>query len=152
MWSRVDELLELTGLVAFADSLVSELSTGTRRIVDIACGLAERPRVLLLDEPATGISSHETERLGPLLRWLRDTTGTALVVVEHELGLVSEVADRLVAMEAGSVVASGPPAGVVAHPRVIASYLGTDRSVETSPESAARSLLGSIEPQIRGDQ
>jgi branched-chain amino acid transport system ATP-binding protein len=152
MWSRVDELLELTGLVAFADSLVSELSTGTRRIVDIACGLAERPRVLLLDEPATGISLHETERLGPLLRWLRDATGTALVLVEHELGLVSEVADRLVAMEAGSVVASGRPADVVTHPRVVASYLGTDRSVDTTPESAARSLLGSTEPQIRGDQ
>jgi branched-chain amino acid transport system ATP-binding protein len=125
MWSRVDELLELTGLVAYADSLVSELSTGTRRIVDVACGLAEGPRVLLLDEPATGISLHETERLGPLLRWLRDTTGTALVLVEHELGLVSEVADRLVAMEAGSVVASGSPPDVVAHPRVVASYLGT---------------------------
>lgn len=152
MWSRVDELLELTGLVAFADSLLSELSTGTRRIVDIACGLAAGPRVLLLDEPATGISLHETERLGPLLRWLRDTTGTALLLVEHELGLVSEVADRLVAMEAGSVVASGPPAEVVAHPRVVASYLGTERSVDTTPESAARSLLGSTDPHIRGDE
>jgi ABC-type branched-subunit amino acid transport system ATPase component/branched-subunit amino acid ABC-type transport system permease component len=147
MWSRVDELLELTGLVAFADSPVSELSTGTRRIVDIACGLAEGPRVLLLDEPATGISLHETERLGPLLRWLRDTTGTALLVVEHELGLVSEVADRLVAMEAGSVVVSGPPADVVGHPRVVASYLGTDPAVETS----ARSLLGSTDPHVSGE-
>ena len=152
MWSRVDELLELTGLVSFADSLVSEMSTGTRRIVDITCGLAEGPRVLLLDEPATGISLHETERLGPLLRWLRDTTGTALLLVEHELGLVSEVADRLVAMDAGSVVASGPPADVVAHPRVVASYLGTDRSADSTPESAARSLLGSTEPRVRGDQ
>ncbi len=151
MWSRVDELLELTGLVAFADSLVSELSTGTRRIVDIACGLAEGPRVLLLDEPATGISLHETERLGPLLRWLRDTTGTALVLVEHELGLISEVADRLVAMEAGSVVASGPPTDVVSDPRVLASYLGTDPSVATTPESTARSLLDPTDPPVRGE-
>jgi ABC-type branched-subunit amino acid transport system ATPase component/ABC-type branched-subunit amino acid transport system permease subunit len=145
MWSRVDDLLELTGLAALADALVSELSTGTRRILDIACGLAQGPRVLLLDEPATGITLHETEQLGPLLRWLRDTTGTALLIVEHELGLVSEVADRLVAMEAGSVVASGRPPDVVADPRVIASYLGTERQVQATPGSAARALLGGEE-------
>ena len=141
----VDELLELTGLTTRADMLVSELSTGTRRVLDIACGLAQRPRVLLLDEPATGISTHEIEQLGPLLRWLRETTGTALVIVEHELGLVSSVADRLVAMEAGSVVAAGPPADVVANPRVVASYLGTDRAVPATPGSAARALLGGEE-------
>ncbi len=145
MWSRVDDLLELTGLGAFADALVSELSTGTRRILDIACGLAQGPRVLLLDEPATGISMHETEQLGPLLRWLRDTTGTALLIVEHELGLVSAVADRLVAMEAGSALAAGSPTDVVADPRVIASYLGTDRPVAATPGSAARVLLGGDE-------
>jgi ABC-type branched-subunit amino acid transport system ATPase component/ABC-type branched-subunit amino acid transport system permease subunit len=145
MWSRVDDLLELTGLAALTDALVSELSTGTRRILDIACGLAQGPRVLLLDEPATGITLHETEQLGPLLRWLRDTTGTALLIVEHELGLVSEVADRLVAMEAGSVVASGRPRDVVADPRVIASYLGTERQVQATPGSAARALLGGEE-------
>jgi branched-chain amino acid transport system ATP-binding protein len=145
MWSRVDELLELTGLGAFADALVSELSTGTRRVLDIACGLAQGPRVLLLDEPATGITLHETEQLGPLLRWLRDTTGTALLIVEHELGLVSEVADRLVAMEAGSVLASGRPPDVVGDPRVIASYLGTERQVQATPGSAARALLGGEE-------
>ncbi len=145
MWSRVDELLELTGLGAFADALVSELSTGTRRVLDIACGLAQGPRVLLLDEPATGITLHETEQLGPLLRWLRDTTGTALLIVEHELGLVSEVADRLVAMEAGSVLASGRPPDVVGDPRVIASYLGTEREVQATPGSAARALLGGEE-------
>jgi branched-chain amino acid transport system ATP-binding protein len=150
MWSRVDELLELTGLGAFTDALVSELSTGTRRVLDIACGLAQGPHVLLLDEPATGISLHETEQLGPLLRWLRDTTGTALLIVEHELGLVSAVADRLVAMEAGSVVAAGPPDEVVADPRVVASYLGTERTVAATPWSAARALLGSTEPGVGG--
>jgi branched-chain amino acid transport system ATP-binding protein len=150
MWSRVDELLELTGLGDFADALVSELSTGTRRVVDIACGLAQEPQVLLLDEPATGISQHETEQLGPLLRSLRDTTGTALLIVEHELGLVSAVADHLVAMEAGSVVTTGLPPDVVADPRVVASYLGTDRLVAADPGSAARAILGSTEPQLRG--
>ena len=88
---------------------------------------------------------HETEQLGPLLRWLRDTTGTALLIVEHELGLVSAVADRLVAMEAGSALAAGSPADVVADPRVIASYLGTDRPVAATPGSAARALLGGDE-------
>jgi branched-chain amino acid transport system ATP-binding protein len=150
MWSHVDELLELTGLGTFADALVSELSTGTRRVLDIACGLAQAPHVLLLDEPATGISQHETEQLGPLLRWLRDSTGTALLIIEHELGLVSSVADRLVAMEAGSVVAAGPPLDVVADPRVVASYLGTERPLAATPESAARALLGSTEPRVGG--
>jgi branched-chain amino acid transport system ATP-binding protein len=141
MWSRVDELLEMTGLTAFADALVSELSTGTRRVVDIACGLAQRPRVLLLDEPATGISLQETERLGPLLGWLRDTTATALVIVEHEVGWVSALADRLVAMEAGSVVAAGDPRDVISHPRVVASYLGTEQPAGTAPGTGARGLL-----------
>ena len=152
MWSRVEELLELTGLTSFADKLVSELSTGTRRVVDIACGMAEGPSVLLLDEPATGVSQHETEELAPLLRWLRDSTGTALLVVEHNLALISAVADRVVAMEAGSAIATGAPAQVVAHPRVVASFLGTDQPLATSAESAARALLGSTGPTGRGDR
>ena len=74
---RVDELIELMGFGAFADKFVSELSTGSRRIVDLACILAHEPRVILFDEPSSGIAQRETEALGPLLLRIRDTPAPA---------------------------------------------------------------------------
>jgi branched-chain amino acid transport system ATP-binding protein len=130
---RVQELLELLGLTAFRQSFVRELSTGTRRIVDLACLLAHRPSVILLDEPSSGIAQREAEALAPLLRQIRDATGAALVVVEHDMPLVRSVADRLVAMDQGAVVADGLPDHVLQHPAVVAAYLGTnDAAIERS--------------------
>lgn len=119
-----DDLVELTGLISFRHKLMSELSTGTRRIVDIACVLAQRPRILLLDEPSTGIAQRDVEALGPLLKWIQSESGVSLLLVEHDMSLVAAVADRIVALEAGSVIADGPCANVLADPVVIASYLG----------------------------
>jgi branched-chain amino acid transport system ATP-binding protein len=127
--ARVDELLELLGLGAFRQTFVRELSTGTRRILDLACLLAHRPSVVLLDEPSSGIAQREAEALAPLLRRIRDATGAALVVVEHDMPLVRAVADRLVAMDQGAVVAVGPPDLVLHHPAVVAAYLGTNDAV-----------------------
>lgn len=125
---RVDELVELLGLGDFRGKFVGELSTGTRRIVDIACSLAHRPTVLLLDEPSSGVAQRETEALGPVLLGVAEQTGASLLVVEHDMPLITGIADRLVALEAGRVVASGPCEDVLADPRVLASYLGTDLS------------------------
>jgi branched-chain amino acid transport system ATP-binding protein len=122
---RVDELLELLGLGRYRSTFVRELSTGTRRIVDLACLLAHRPSVILLDEPSSGIAQRETEALGPLLRRIRRETGAALVVIEHDMPLLRSVVDRLVAMDQGSVIADGPTAEVLHDPAVVASYLGT---------------------------
>jgi branched-chain amino acid transport system ATP-binding protein len=122
---RVDELLELLGIGDFRDKLVRELSTGSRRVVDLACVLAHGPDVLLLDEPSSGIAQRETEALGPLLLRIRDETGATLLVVEHDITLLGAVADRCIAMDLGAVVTSGSTSDVLAHPRVLESYQGT---------------------------
>jgi ABC-type branched-subunit amino acid transport system ATPase component len=122
----VEELVELMGLGAFKQKLTGELSTGTRRIVDLACILAQEPKVLMLDEPSGGVAQKETEALGPLLLRIRDHTGCSLLIIEHDMPMVSSICDRLVALELGGVIAEGPPGEVLAHPAVIASYLGTD--------------------------
>ena len=124
---RVSELIDLLGLRPHANKLTSELSTGMRRIVELACLLAAEPKVLLLDEPSAGVAQRETEALGPLLVRIRDRTGAALVVIEHDMPLLSSICDRLVALELGRVIAEGPPGSVLADERVVASYLGTDQ-------------------------
>ncbi|MHB8463314.1 MAG: ATP-binding cassette domain-containing protein [Acidimicrobiales bacterium] len=124
----VDELVELMGLGAFRQKLTGELSTGTRRIVDLACILAQDPEVLMLDEPSGGVAQKETEALGPLLLRIRERTGCSLLVIEHDMPMVSSICDRLVALELGGVIAEGRPDEVLAHPAVIASYLGTEET------------------------
>jgi branched-chain amino acid transport system ATP-binding protein len=122
----VDRLIEEFGLSAYRHRPTGSLSTGTRRIVELACVMAHAPQVMLLDEPSGGVAQRETEALGPLLRKLRDQTGCAMLVVEHDMTLLSSICDRLIALELGSVIAEGAPAEVLSHPAVIASYLGTD--------------------------
>ncbi len=128
---RVDELIELMGLGDYRHSFVHELSTGTRRVVDLACLVAHRPSVILLDEPTSGIAQREVEALAPVIRRLRDEMGASLVIVEHDIPFVSDVSDRLLALEQGQVIATGPPADVLAHPDVIESYLGTNGAAIT---------------------
>jgi branched-chain amino acid transport system ATP-binding protein len=126
---RVEELIELMGLGAFRSKFLRELSTGSRRIVDLACVVAHRPTVILFDEPSSGIAQRETEALTPLLLRIRDGLGAALLVIEHDMPLVTSVADRLVAMDQGRVIATGAPDEVLRHPDVVASYLGTNADV-----------------------
>ena len=127
--ARVDELVELLGLEAYRSKFVHELSTGSRRIVELGCLIAHRPTVILLDEPSSGIAQRETEALGPVLLRLRDQLGASLLVIEHDMPLIATVSDRLVAMDLGRTIAEGPPNAVLDHPDVIAAYLGTTASV-----------------------
>jgi ABC-type branched-subunit amino acid transport system ATPase component len=136
VWQKVEELIELMGLGAFREKLTGELSTGSRRIVDLACILAQEPKVLLLDEPSGGVAQKETEALGPLLRRVRAHTGCSILVVEHDMPLLRSICDRMIALELGGVIAEGTPEEVLEHPRVIESYLGTDES--TINRSGAR--------------
>jgi ABC-type branched-subunit amino acid transport system ATPase component/MFS family permease len=129
---RVEELLELLGIGDFRDKLVRELSTGSRRVVDLACLLAHEPSVLLLDEPSTGIAQREAEALGPLLERVRDETGASLLLVEHDLPLLLRTADRLVALDLGVVIADGAPGEVVLDDAVVASYIGTTAAAARS--------------------
>jgi ABC-type branched-subunit amino acid transport system ATPase component len=127
--ARVDELVALLGLEAYRSKFVHELSTGSRRIVELGCLIAHRPTVILLDEPSSGIAQRETEALGPVLLRLRDQLGASLLVIEHDMPLIATVSDRLVAMDLGRTIVDGPPNAVLDNPDVIAAYLGTTASV-----------------------
>jgi branched-chain amino acid transport system ATP-binding protein len=135
---RVDELIALLGLELFRSKFVRELSTGTRRVVDLACLLAHRPSVILLDEPSSGIAQREAEALAPMLLRIRDHTGASLVVIEHDIPLIRMVSDRLIAMDQGAVISSGDPAHVLTDELVVESYLGrTEAAIHRSGALAA---------------
>ncbi|HEY1828445.1 MAG TPA: ATP-binding cassette domain-containing protein [Acidimicrobiales bacterium] len=138
---RVDEVLELMGLGDFTEKLAGELSTGTRRILELACVMAQQPRVVLLDEPSAGVAQRETEAMGPLLQRVQRETGCSLLVIEHDMPLLSAICNRLIALELGEVIATGRPAEVLAHPAVIASYLGMDDTA-INRSGPAPSLVG----------
>jgi branched-chain amino acid transport system ATP-binding protein len=121
---RVDELLERFGLADRRDAFVRELSTGMRRILDLACVLAGRPRVLLLDEPTAGMARAEADALAPLLRTIRGDFGTTMIVIAHDLTLLHAVADRVIVLDVGAVIADGAPDVVVHDPQVVAAYIG----------------------------
>jgi ABC-type branched-subunit amino acid transport system ATPase component len=122
---RAERLIELLELGAYRDKFVKELSTGLRRIVDLACVLATEPQVLLLDEPSSGIAQAEAEGLAPLLRRVRFETGCSILIIEHDMPLISAVSDELIALEQGRFVTRGRPADVLEDERVVESYLGT---------------------------
>ena len=122
---RAEKLIELLELGAYRDKFVKELSTGLRRIVDLACVLATEPQVLLLDEPSSGIAQAEAEGLAPLLRRVRFETGCSILIIEHDMPLISAVSDELIALNQGRFVTRGRPAEVLEDERVVESYLGT---------------------------
>ena len=123
---RVDELLDLFGLDRYAENLVSELSTGSRRLVDLAAVVAHQPSVVLLDEPSSGVAQREVEAMVGLLRTVRDRLDATMLVVEHDIAFIAELADRLVAMDRGTVLTSGSPRDVLASPVVVEAFLGSD--------------------------
>ncbi|HEX9888396.1 MAG TPA: ATP-binding cassette domain-containing protein, partial [Nitriliruptorales bacterium] len=130
-WTVAD-LVELLGLGAYRDKPVRDLSTGTRRIVDLGMVIAHDPALLLLDEPSSGIAQRETEALGPLLRDIQRETGCSLLVIEHDMPLITGISDRLIAMDLGHPIAEGTPREVVEHPQVVAAYLGGDVATITA--------------------
>ncbi|HEY1635469.1 MAG TPA: ABC transporter ATP-binding protein [Acidimicrobiales bacterium] len=121
------DLCRMMGLQAYENKFCAELSYGTLRLVELAAIMALKPKFLLLDEPSSGISQKETEQLLPLLRDVRTATGSTILIIEHDMPLIMQLSDRIYAMAAGTVIASGAPDEVQADPAVIESYLGTSR-------------------------
>jgi ABC-type branched-subunit amino acid transport system ATPase component len=120
------ELIDFLGLGRYADRFVAELSTGTRRIVELAALLGVAPRVICLDEPTAGVAQREAEAFGPLIKRIQSELSATLVVVEHDLPLILAITDHVYCLEAGRVIAHGEPEEMRTNPLVIASYLGTD--------------------------
>jgi ABC-type branched-subunit amino acid transport system ATPase component/ABC-type branched-subunit amino acid transport system permease subunit len=131
--SDADDLIDLLGLGLFSNQFIADLSTGTRRIVELGCLLAVEAKVLMLDEPTAGVAQRETEAFGPLIVRIRRELGAAMVLIEHDMPLVMSISDRVYCMEAGEIIAEGAPEDVRCNPQVIASYLGTDeRAIQRS--------------------
>ncbi|MFB4298752.1 ABC transporter ATP-binding protein [Actinomadura sp. NTSP31] len=118
-----EEIIGRLGLAGVADGLADALPTGAARLVEVGRALAVRPSLLLLDEPAAGQDAAETERFAALLRSLAGD-GTAVVLVEHDMGLVMSVCDEVHVLDLGKVIAAGPPEVVRADETVLAAYLG----------------------------
>ena len=124
--NQAAELIDFLGLGRYADSFIAELSTGTRRIVELAGLLALDAKMLCLDEPTAGIAQRETEAFGPLLKQIQQELGASMLVIEHDMPMIMALSDRVYCLEAGTVISEGEPSKVRNDPIVIASYLGTD--------------------------
>ena len=124
--AAVGDLVDLLGLGSYRDHYIADLSTGTRRVVELAGLLALDAKVLCLDEPTAGLAQRETEAFGPLIVTVRRQLSASVLLIEHDMPLIMGISDRVYCLETGRVIAEGAPAAVRDNPRVIASYLGTD--------------------------
>ncbi|WP_299660284.1 ABC transporter ATP-binding protein [uncultured Ruegeria sp.] len=121
---KIEEIIDFLDLQAFRDKMISGLPYGVRKVVEVARALATDPKLLLLDEPASGLSVEETTDMRWWIDDIRRQMGITVLMVEHDMGLVSGVSDRVLAMADGAMLALGTPAEVQSHPAVVEAYLG----------------------------
>ena len=121
---RVEQVIELLDLEAYRDKLISGLPYGVRKVIELARALCSEPKLILLDEPSSGLNVEETDDMSYWIRDIRNELGITVLMVEHDMSLVSRVSDRVLAVNYGRELATGTPAEVQNHPEVIAAYLG----------------------------
>ena len=134
---KVEEVIEFLDLQHYRDSVVAGLPYGVRKVVELARALATEPRLLLLDEPSSGLNVEETADMAFWIEDIKNDLGITVLMVEHDMGLVSRVSDRVLAMSQGQVLALGTPTEVQSHPAVIEAYLGTSDDAASLRRPAA---------------
>lgn len=142
--AAVDQVIDAFGLGRFRNHRTSELSTGTRRVVDLASIVLANPRLLILDEPTAGIAQREAEAFIPLLRRIHQVADTTIILVEHDVPLVFELCSMVVVMELGRVVAAGPPDVVRSDPQALMAYLGASDEALMASGPARSSLPAKV--------
>ncbi len=150
---KADEFVRWMGLERYRSSQIQELSTGTRRITEIACLVALQPELLLLDEPSSGVAQKETEALGTLLVRLKQELGLTLIIIEHDIPLIMALADRIICMADGEVISAGTPEHVRHDPAVVEAYLGgsitaIERSTDRGSAPVWAASLASVVPGL----
>jgi ABC-type branched-subunit amino acid transport system ATPase component/ABC-type branched-subunit amino acid transport system permease subunit len=135
--AEAERIIDFMGLARYADAFVGTLSTGTRRMVELACLLAQNASVLLLDEPTAGVAQRETEAFGPLIERIQAELGATILLIEHDIPLVMSISDRVYCLAAGRCIAEGLPSEVRNNPAVVAAYLGTDERAIARSGAAA---------------
>ena len=141
---EADEIIDYLGLGRYADSTVAELSTGTRRIVELASLIALDSKLLLLDEPTAGVAQKETEAFGPLIRSIQRELGSSILIIEHDMPMVMSISDRIYCLEAGAVIAEGTPIEVRNNPLVIASVPRHRRAGDKPQRSHTADAVGDL--------
>jgi len=121
---HAEEVIEFLDLQHYRDSMVVNLPYGVRKVVELGRALAMRPKLLLLDEPSSGLNVEETEEMGFWIEDIKNDLGITVIMVEHDMSLVSRVSDRVLALNQGEVLTLGTSAEVQAHPGVVEAYLG----------------------------
>ncbi|KQW22162.1 ABC transporter ATP-binding protein [Afipia sp. Root123D2] len=121
---RVEQVIEFLDLEAHRDKLISGLPYGVRKVIELARALCTEPKLILLDEPSSGLNAEETDDMSFWIRDMKSELGITVLMVEHDMTLVNRVSDRVIALNYGKVLAMGAPAEVQAHPGVVAAYLG----------------------------
>jgi len=122
--AKVEEVIEFLDLQPYRDKLISGLPYGVRKVIELARALCSEPKLILLDEPSSGLNVEETDDMSFWIRDIKHDLGVTVLMVEHDMSLVNRVSDRVLALNYGKVLTVGSPAQVQSHPEVVAAYLG----------------------------